>query len=371
MAGVDPHALPAPRCRNRRDRPSPGPLEERVHRAPDPGRHHSRRAVRADRRETQGVEAAYGWQVRAAAVRITFRRSRISSGPVVRRPGVSVRPWGPKPEVRSSGRMSRKRVLYVLHNHPVTRPGGAEAYALELYEAMRESPEFEPVLVARVGPHQHVQNLARPGTLFSRVDAEDPDQYFVYTDAGGYDWFLGTFPDKSLYTMYWKHLLQSFRPGRRALPAHALHRVRPRHAHAPAAAGRPDRLHAARVPPDLPPRRPAGAHDRREALHARLAAPLQRVLSGLVAAALLPARAADQVPPLARGPVPGAEQVPARALRGVGDPAREDQVRGLRPPARDAGAAAAAASGPATGSASSGRSAPTRASRSCSRRCAS
>jgi glycosyltransferase involved in cell wall biosynthesis len=108
--------------------------------------------------------------------------------------------------------MSRKRVLYVLHNHPVTRPGGAEAYALELYEAMRESPEFEPVLVARVGPHQHVQNLARPGTLFSRVDTEDPDQYFVYTDAGGYDWFLGTFPDKSLYTMYWKHLLQSFRP---------------------------------------------------------------------------------------------------------------------------------------------------------------
>jgi glycosyltransferase involved in cell wall biosynthesis len=108
--------------------------------------------------------------------------------------------------------MTKKRVLYVLHNHPATRPGGAEAYALELYEAMRESDEFEPVLVARVGPHQHTQNLARPGTPFSLVNDEDPAQYFVYTDAGVYDWFLGTFPEKSLYTLYFKDLLRSFRP---------------------------------------------------------------------------------------------------------------------------------------------------------------
>ena len=43
---------------------------------------------------------------------------------------------------------------------------------------------------------------------------------------------------------------------------------------------RPDRLHAARVHPDLPPRRPARSHEGRTALHARLAAPLQRVLPG-------------------------------------------------------------------------------------------
>ena len=108
--------------------------------------------------------------------------------------------------------MGKKRVLYVLHNHPATRPGGAEAYALELYEAMRESEEFDPVLVARVGPHQHTQNLARPGTPFSLVNDEDPAQYFVYTDAGVYDWFLGTFPEKSIYTLYFKDLLRSFRP---------------------------------------------------------------------------------------------------------------------------------------------------------------
>ena len=43
------------------------------------------------------------------------------------------------------------KVLYVVHNHPTLHPGGAEAYALELYEAMRETPEVEPVLLARIG----------------------------------------------------------------------------------------------------------------------------------------------------------------------------------------------------------------------------
>ena len=47
--------------------------------------------------------------------------------------------------------MSKRRVLYVLHNHPTVHPGGAEAYALELYEAMRSSEQFEPLLVARIG----------------------------------------------------------------------------------------------------------------------------------------------------------------------------------------------------------------------------
>ena len=51
--------------------------------------------------------------------------------------------------------------------------------------------------------------------------------------------------------------------GRRALPAHALHRLRHAHARPADAARRTDRLHAARVPADLPPRRPAGADDER------------------------------------------------------------------------------------------------------------
>ena len=46
----------------------------------------------------------------------------------------------------------KKRILYIAHNHPSVRPGGAEAYALELYEAMKSSPEFEPIFLAKGGP---------------------------------------------------------------------------------------------------------------------------------------------------------------------------------------------------------------------------
>jgi hypothetical protein len=42
---------------------------------------------------------------------------------------------------RGSKSMPKRKVLYVSHNHPAVRPGGAEAYALELYEAMRASDE--------------------------------------------------------------------------------------------------------------------------------------------------------------------------------------------------------------------------------------
>ena len=47
--------------------------------------------------------------------------------------------------------MAKTRVLYVLHNHPTLFPGGAEQYALELFEALRGSDEIEPLLLARIG----------------------------------------------------------------------------------------------------------------------------------------------------------------------------------------------------------------------------
>lgn len=107
--------------------------------------------------------------------------------------------------------MSKRKVLYVCHNHPSVRPGGAEAYALELYEAMRESDEFEPVFVARSGPP--VSNTSRPheGTLFTTVN-EDPNQYFFYTDASDFDWFYGTSRNKDTYTKYFHELLVAYQP---------------------------------------------------------------------------------------------------------------------------------------------------------------
>ena len=73
------------------------------------------------------------------------------------------------------------RVLYVVHNHPTLHPGGAEAYALELYEAMRESPDVEPSCWRGSGPTSPAQRVAHPGTPFSSVNG-DPNQYFVFTE---------------------------------------------------------------------------------------------------------------------------------------------------------------------------------------------
>ncbi|CAA9370982.1 MAG: STRUCTURAL ELEMENTS; Cell Exterior; surface polysaccharides/antigens [uncultured Chloroflexia bacterium] len=107
--------------------------------------------------------------------------------------------------------MSKRKVLYVSHNHPSIRPGGAEAYALELYEAMRASDEFEPIFVARSGPPVSTASRPHEGTLFSTVN-EDSNQYFFYTDFTSFDWFYGTSPNKEVYTKFFHELLVAYQP---------------------------------------------------------------------------------------------------------------------------------------------------------------
>jgi glycosyltransferase involved in cell wall biosynthesis len=109
--------------------------------------------------------------------------------------------------------MAPTKILYVLHNHPTLHPGGAEAYALELYEAMRASPEFEPILVARTGsnPNFVIPRTDHPGAPFSSVDG-DPNQYFVFTDMDNFDFFTMSSRDKSLYTTYFEDFLLAHRP---------------------------------------------------------------------------------------------------------------------------------------------------------------
>ena len=107
--------------------------------------------------------------------------------------------------------MARKRVLYVLHNHPALFPGGAEQYAIELFDALRGSEEIEPLLVARIG-RTSVPQGNRPGTPFRTVDGE-PDQYFLFTESEPtYDYFFGTSNDKSLYTTYFADFLETYKP---------------------------------------------------------------------------------------------------------------------------------------------------------------
>jgi glycosyltransferase involved in cell wall biosynthesis len=103
------------------------------------------------------------------------------------------------------------KVLYVSHNHPTLHPGGAEAYALELYEGMRETPGVEPVLLARIGSNVARQRVAHPGTPFSSVN-DDPDQYFVFTETEHFDFFTLTSRDKSLYSQHLTNFLLAQRP---------------------------------------------------------------------------------------------------------------------------------------------------------------
>ncbi|HEY3186735.1 MAG TPA: glycosyltransferase, partial [Solirubrobacteraceae bacterium] len=107
--------------------------------------------------------------------------------------------------------MAERRVLLVSHNHPAVRPGGAEAYALELYEAMRRSAEFDAVLLARSGPPVSQATRPHEGTLLQGMDG-DPGQYLFYTDVSHYDWLFGRSPDKRPLTTHFRDFLLAHEP---------------------------------------------------------------------------------------------------------------------------------------------------------------
>src|SRR5438552_534888 len=105
--------------------------------------------------------------------------------------------------------MTKSKVLYICHNHPSVRPGGAEAYALELYHGIREHGEFEPVFLARGGPP--TSRNGHPGTLLALLDG-DPNQYFFHTEGYDFDWLHGTMTDKEFYTKHFHEFLLAIRP---------------------------------------------------------------------------------------------------------------------------------------------------------------
>jgi glycosyltransferase involved in cell wall biosynthesis len=107
--------------------------------------------------------------------------------------------------------MSKRKLLYICHNHPSVRPGGAEAYALELYHAMRDSEEFEPIFLAKGGGTYSASYKPHAGTMLGTVN-DDPNQYFMFTDGYTFDWVNVTAPDKELYTKHFHEFLAAFRP---------------------------------------------------------------------------------------------------------------------------------------------------------------
>lgn len=105
----------------------------------------------------------------------------------------------------------KPKILYVSHNHPTIRPGGAEAYAYELYRAVRDGGEFEPLFLARTGPPVSISSRYHEGTLLTGVN-EDPNQYFFYTDTLEYDWLNGTPRGKAALTKYLRDFLRAQKP---------------------------------------------------------------------------------------------------------------------------------------------------------------
>jgi glycosyltransferase involved in cell wall biosynthesis len=105
--------------------------------------------------------------------------------------------------------MSR-RVLYICHNHPATRPGGAEVYALALHQAMRAAPGWESVFIAHGGPP--LTNVTRyHETMLALVDRE-PDEYYFHSDLAGFDSFFGWNDRKELWTHFLRDFLKTYKP---------------------------------------------------------------------------------------------------------------------------------------------------------------
>ena len=104
-----------------------------------------------------------------------------------------------------------RRVLYVCHNHPTIRPGGSEAYALDLHREMRTRPGWDSLFLARSG--RPLTDVARyhEGTLLTLVDGTS-DEYFFHTELSQYDTFHGWSTNKNLWTHYFRDFLKATKP---------------------------------------------------------------------------------------------------------------------------------------------------------------
>ncbi len=108
----------------------------------------------------------------------------------------------------------RPTVLFICHNHPSVRPGGAEAYALELHRHLRERDDVRSVFLAKGGPPLAPAGRVHLGTCVAPVD-DRPDEYFFFTEDwnGAYDWTFGTIrDDKRLYTKHMRAFLRAIDP---------------------------------------------------------------------------------------------------------------------------------------------------------------
>jgi glycosyltransferase involved in cell wall biosynthesis len=108
--------------------------------------------------------------------------------------------------------MTPTKVLLISHNHPKLLAGGVEVYMAGLYEELRASPEFEPMILARAGKPFTPTDALHEDSPFAMVDA-DPNQYLLYTDIDDFDYFGGTLrTSKDVLSQHFRDFLLSHRP---------------------------------------------------------------------------------------------------------------------------------------------------------------
>jgi glycosyltransferase involved in cell wall biosynthesis len=107
---------------------------------------------------------------------------------------------------------AKPRILFVAANHPQIRPGGAEGYAFEVFDEIRQAGEFDAVFLARSGPPFSIASRYHEGRPITLVHEDDPDQYLFYTDASDYDWLYGRSPQKTALTRFFREFLLEIQP---------------------------------------------------------------------------------------------------------------------------------------------------------------
>lgn len=106
----------------------------------------------------------------------------------------------------NSGSQKHKRVLILVHNHPLISPGGSEIFAYDLFKSIRENTDYQPFFLAATFG---VYRQARNGTLFQNL-VDSPDEMLFW--GGDFDYFYQS--QKVMKFMYsdFKRFLQELQP---------------------------------------------------------------------------------------------------------------------------------------------------------------
>ncbi|MBZ0112390.1 MAG: glycosyltransferase family 4 protein [Thermoanaerobaculia bacterium] len=103
--------------------------------------------------------------------------------------------------------MSPIKILFISHGHPHIQMGGAEVHAYNLFKGFQESPDFDPIFLART----FSSGYANPKSTPFRCFESRPNEILWYT-SGHFDWLNKTMIDKEVYTYHFARLLDAYQP---------------------------------------------------------------------------------------------------------------------------------------------------------------